>query len=126
MTASINFQSVSPSFPCKNINATLNYYKDVLAFRETFVNRDDNGSDPVYAIVSRGNVQVHLFPERDGQEAGHGGSHFLITNAEEYFDSLEKSGVTIVYKDFESGMYNLKTFTIKDVDGNFLTFAEEI
>ena len=125
MNTSSTFLSISPGLVCKNISETLRYFEEKLGFSKTFINQDD-GNDPVYAIVCRDKISIHLSLEREGQMAGHSNCHFLVTDVEELYKNLINNETNVVYHDFESGIYDLKTFTIKDIDGNHLTFAEEI
>jgi Glyoxalase superfamily protein len=119
----IFIEAVAPVLAFRDLAMALLYYRDILGFEHMFV-KHEPPEPPVYAIVQRGDVKVHLAPAGDGIEAGHGGAHFKVLGVELLHRELAKRGVRVVHRDFKQDGKQLRTFTIEDLDGNRLSFAE--
>jgi hypothetical protein len=119
----IRIEEAAPVFAFRDMVMALMYYRSILGFEHLFVN-EHPPEPPVYAIVQRGNVKIHMFPQRDGVQAGHGGAHFKVVGVEALHEELTRRGVKVIHRDFVRVKQGLRTFTIADLDGNRLSFAE--
>jgi uncharacterized glyoxalase superfamily protein PhnB len=122
-------KSISPNIFVRDINETINYYKQ-LGF-ELIMTVPEEG-DPVWAMMTCGEV-TFMFQSFDslGEELPDisrqsGASLLLYIQIEEirkYHDSIVKK--VDVIKGLEKTFYGATEFSIKDLNGYILTFAEE-
>jgi uncharacterized glyoxalase superfamily protein PhnB len=122
-------KSISPNIFVRDINETINYYKQ-LGF-ELIMTVPEEG-DPVWAMMTCGEV-TFMFQSFDslGEELPEisrqdGASLLLYIQIEEirkYHDSIVKK--VDVIKGLEKTFYGATEFSIKDLNGYILTFAEE-
>jgi catechol 2,3-dioxygenase-like lactoylglutathione lyase family enzyme len=82
---------------------------------------------PVYAIVSRGGVAVHLQirrgPDRSGPREDHDGdAYFRVPDVDALRAELATKGVH-VHRDIQDEPYGLRDFTIETPQGHRLTFG---
>jgi predicted enzyme related to lactoylglutathione lyase len=124
-------ESAAPLFPCRDLARAIEYYQDVLGFQPRFINMG-GGRLPVFAILARDGVELHLVSvrnrvmnRRDRLVPGSASCFFRVRRIEDLLDRCEAHGADLVHEDFSSGKYGLKTFTIADLEGNEVTFAEE-
>lgn len=122
-------ESISPNIFVKNINETINFYKQ-LGFALTTTVPDEG--DIIFAMMSCGNV-VFLFQtfESLGNELPNvsrlnGGSllfYIKTTRIKELFEKIEDK--VKVVKGLEKTFYGATEFSIEDNNGFLLTFAED-
>ncbi len=122
-------KSISPNIFVRDINETINYYKQ-LGF-ELIMTVPEEG-DLVWAMMTCGEV-TFMFQSFDslGEELPEisrqdGGSLLLYIQIEEirkFHDSIVKKADVI--KGLEKTFYGATEFSIKDLNGYILTFAEE-
>jgi len=131
----MNLDKIVPNLMVEDVRQTLNYYHGVLAFETINTVPDPNSeNDLVRATVKKGNVEISFqaedslkaeLPELRHDEPS-GGFTLVIrmTGVDEYYQYLLQSA-DIVDQMKETFM-GMKQFTIRDVDGYYLTFAEPI
>ena len=122
-------KSISPNIFVRDINETINYYKQ-LGF-ELIMTVPEEG-DLVWAMMTCGEV-TFMFQSFDslGEELPEisrqdGGSLLLYIQIEEirkFHNSIVKK--VDVIKGLEKTFYGATEFSIKDLNGYILTFAEE-
>jgi uncharacterized glyoxalase superfamily protein PhnB len=122
-------ESISPNIFVKNINETINFYKQ-LGFALTTTVPEEG--DIIFAMMSCGNV-VFLFQtfESLGNELPNvsrqnGGSllfYIKTTRIKEFFEKIEDK--VKVVKGLEKTFYGATEFSIEDNNGFLLTFAED-
>lgn len=122
-------ESISPNIFVKNINETINFYKQ-LGFALTTTVPDEG--DIIFAMMSCGNV-VFMFQtfESLGNELPNvsrqnGGSllfYIKTTRIKELFEKIEDE--VKVVKGLEKTFYGATEFSIEDNNGFLLTFAED-
>ncbi|MBI4931316.1 MAG: VOC family protein [Bacteroidetes bacterium] len=121
--------SVSPNIFVKDINKTIDFYRQ-LGF-ELITTVPDQG-DYVWAMMKCGNV-TFMFQTFDSLADGlpaisrHDGGSLLLyiglKNIRTFFDSI-KDKVTVI-KGLEKTFYGATEFSITDNNGYVLTFAED-
>lgn len=128
----VKFQSLSPNLVVADVNKTVNYYTKNLGF--SFITSVPESGTYGWAMVMRDGVTLMFqslesihedLPELKISKTGSPGTFFI-----------ELAGIDLLYKevkekvDVVSGMrttfYGKKEFTIKDLNGFFLTFAEDV
>lgn len=122
-------ESISPNIFVKNINETINFYKQ-LGFALTTTVPDEG--DIIFAMMSCGNV-VFLFQtfesldnELPNVSRQNGGSllfYIKTTRIKELFEKIEDK--VKVVKGLEKTFYGATEFSIEDNNGFLLTFAED-
>lgn len=122
-------ESISPNIFVKNINETINFYKQ-LGFALTTTVPEEG--DIIFAMMSCGNV-VFMFQtfESLGNELPNvsrqnGGSLLLYiqtTGIKDFFEKIEDK--VKVVKGLEKTFYGATEFSIEDNNGFLLTFAED-
>lgn len=124
-------ESLSPNIFVKDINETIEFYKQ-LGFQLVMTVPQD-GSEFVWAMVMNGNVTfmfqtfASLGDELPEISRTNGGSLLLyikLRNILSFFDEI-KDKVTVV-KGLEKTFYGATEFSILDNNNYLLTFAEDI
>ena len=117
-------KSVAPQLVVEDVVATAEHYRDVLGF-------EINGywaQPPVYAIVSRGGVEIHFGrSEQNGtsNSAVRSGSFDLyiwVDDIERLCGELEAAGAIIVEGPVKR-VYESTEVVVKDLNGYLLVFA---
>jgi len=112
-----------------NVNSTVEFYKIHLGFELVMTVPDSGQFD--WAMMKSGNVEIMFqamtsigndLPGMKGQKVG--GTLLLYIDVEDVkkFRSSLKNDVSIV-KDVQKTFYGTEEFTIRDINGYYLTFA---
>jgi catechol 2,3-dioxygenase-like lactoylglutathione lyase family enzyme len=121
MSEAASFVSAAPVLPVRDMKAAIAYYTRVLGFTPAFIN-GDAGDSPVYAVLARDGVGVHLRPL---PTMTHGAGAVLMV---ERVDALYAEYVAKhagIARAIEDSSYGLRDFTVNDPDGNNLLFGEK-
>jgi uncharacterized glyoxalase superfamily protein PhnB len=104
----------------KDVQSSLNFYKNVLGAKDYFSFGD-------YAGVLLGLVEIHLAgPSVDlRRNEGHSSIYFFCENVDEYYKDFSSKGAKIAVA-LDNQPYSMRDFVIEDLDGNLLTFGQEI
>lgn len=121
-------ESISPNIFVKNMDETIKFY-ELLEFKLTM--RVPNEGDLVWAMMTNGNV-VFMFqtleslgddlPEISRQDGGSLLLYIQLKEIRQYHDRI-KNKVRIL-KGLEKTFYGATEFSIRDINGYILTFAE--
>jgi uncharacterized glyoxalase superfamily protein PhnB len=124
-------ESLSPNIFVKDINATIEFYK-ILGFKLIMTVPPEEGSDLVWAMMTNGSVTM-MFQTYESLgdtlpdiSRTNGGSLLLYIKLKAirgFFESI-KDKVTVIHS-LEKTFYGATEFSIKDVNGYVLTFAED-
>jgi len=112
-----------PGFNIADMNTTIEWYQDFLGYKCTF--KVPNERVPPYAIVSNGDVSIHLSRDQTGSLAGTGFCYIEVKNVDELYSKLSKAGLIFV-RDIEDSSYGMRDFVIKDYEGNQISFGENL
>ncbi|OUS29196.1 hypothetical protein A9Q99_08765 [Gammaproteobacteria bacterium 45_16_T64] len=110
-----------PGLNVSDMNTTLQWYKDFLGFECTF--KVPNESVPPYAIVSKGDVSIHLSLDKSGSLAGTGFCYIETDDIDTVFQELDDAGV-IFTRGLEDSSYGMRDFVFKDYEGNSISFGQ--
>ena len=122
-------ESLSPNIFVKDINATIAFYK-VLGF-ELAMTVPEKG-DYVWAMMTCGNVSfmfqtfislADALPDISRHDGGSLLLYVKLKNIRTFFDSVKDK--VIVIRGLEKTFYGATEFSIKDINGYILTFAED-
>jgi uncharacterized glyoxalase superfamily protein PhnB len=122
-------ESISPNIFVKNMDETIKFYEQ-LGFELT-MKVPDEGSF-VWTMMTKGNVSFMFqtfeslgneLPEISRQDGGSLLLYIKIKEIREYHDRI-KDKVNIL-KGLEKTFYGATEFSIKDINGYVLTFAEQ-
>ena len=127
----MKLESLTPNLMVEDVQETINYYHGVLGF-DTIDKVPENGVDLVWANLKKGDVEIMVqsvesliedIPEIRHEKIGGGTTLFIkMTGVEKLYEDLyEAADVVVQMKDT---FYGTKEFTIRDVNGYILTFAE--
>ena len=127
----MEFKSLTPNVMVKNVQETVSFYENVLGFKMVNSVVEDNGV-MVWAMVSLGGVSF-MFQEEASLKADLPVFKDVKTGASLTF-YIDVVGVKALYKnlrdkvdfltDLSDTFYGSVEFSIRDVNGYVLTFAE--
>src|SRR5882757_8012824 len=132
MEKKVNFESVSPNLVVENVNKAVDYYTKNLGFA-LIASVPESGSFN-WAMVMREGVTMMFQSLPSIQEdmpglkidaKGSLGTFYIkIKEVEAYYKSLKGKADIVV--DLRTTFYGAKEFAIKDPNGYFLAFAEDV
>jgi uncharacterized glyoxalase superfamily protein PhnB len=119
---------VAPTLGVQSVPDAVEFFCQKLSFerpRELY----GPASEPVYAIVRRGAISVHLQIRRRAVFAGpredhEGDAYFYVEDATALHHEFLAKGVRM-HRDIQDEPYGLRDFTIETPDGHRLTFGSE-
>lgn len=126
------FESLSPNVIVDHVNKAVEYYTTLLGF-QLQASVPESGTFN-WAMVQRGGVVVMFqsleslkedLPTLKISSKGSLGTFFIKVNGIDDLYAAVKNKVEIA-ADMRTTFYGMKEFTIKDLNGYFLTFAEEV
>lgn len=127
----IKFESLAPNVIVDDANKAVEFYTNLLGFR-LVASVPETGTFN-WAMVQRDGVVIMFqtlasiqedLPSLRIEKKGSLGTFFIrVANLEEYYKQLK--GTVEIADDFRTTFYGMKEFTVKDLNGYFLTFAEE-
>lgn len=121
-------ESISPNIFTKNIDETIKFYKQ-LEFKLSMKVPDEGNL--IWAMMTKGNVSFMFqtfeslgndLPEISRQDGGSLLLYVDIKNIRQYYDRI-KDKVNVL-KGLEKTFYGATEFSIQDINGYVLTFAE--
>ena len=122
MSDSRNIQRAAPVLWAADLKASIEFWEERLGFPCSF--REGDPEDPIYAIVQRDGVEVHLSP-RHPEWAGHGSFHLLVLDADALYSEFRARGVESM-SEIEDREYGMRAFYLADNDGNFVEFGHNL
>ena len=132
MDSQIAFESLSPNVIVDDVNKAVEYYTSILGFH--LVASVPDKATFNWAMVIRDGVTVMFqllkslqedMPSLSIQAKGSIGTFFIRMKGVDAFYQLIK-GKAHIASELRTTFYGMKEFTIKDLNGYFLTFAEEV
>jgi catechol 2,3-dioxygenase-like lactoylglutathione lyase family enzyme len=117
----VAFDAFASVFTVADVGLSLQFFVDRLGFREHF-----RMSDLSYAIVDRDCVSVHLMPTSQGDDAlGKSSIYIFVSDVDALHAELQTHGCPIEVPP-EDFLYGMREMSVRDPDGNRLTFAREV
>ena len=126
------FTSVTPNLLVRDIDRSVQFYRDVLGFRVTQTVPD---TPPfVFVWLERDSVPVflndakaadHDYPQASGRPPGGTATmFFIVTDVDAFHASVSPYAKLIMA--LKTQFYGMREFAIEDPDGHLLTFAERV
>ena len=106
--------------PVADVAASIDFYTSKLGFSLDFT----IGEPTNFAAVSFGN-NSQLFLERGARPTGGCGLYFVVNDADAMFELCRSAGANVVVDPADRN-YELRDFSIQDLDGYVLTFGHRI
>ena len=132
MEKKINFESLSPNVIVKDVNQTVDYYTKTLGF--TLIATVPESGTYHWGMVKRDGVTMMFqtlkslqedMPTLGIQSQGSIGTFYVrMTGIDALYQSV-KGNVEIALE-MRTTFYGMKEFVIKDLNGYYLSFAEEV
>jgi uncharacterized glyoxalase superfamily protein PhnB len=117
---------LSPLLAVRNVEETIEFYKNILGFETGMVFPDEN--NPEYADLSKdGMVMMFLLAKNmdigSDEKLGIGVNLYMEIDGDidEYYAELKNKSAKIVY-DINDEHFGVRDFAIEDIDGYQLTF----
>lgn len=108
-------RTIMPTFPCKNVPASVQYYVTVLGFSVNY-QQDD------FAVLDRDKIRI-LLMQGDEKNTGTGNCYVYIHNADDLFKELKSRSANITGEPV-SRPWGLREFLVKDPDGNSIGLGQ--
>lgn len=108
---------IAPAFAVQDLDAMCNFYGKLLGLSPTY-------RTEVYAVLRNGPVQLHLYPQRDGMNAGQGSAYVFVEGVDEVYATAQ-SIATIIHP-IKDQHYGLRDFLMQDPEGNRVGIAQRM
>lgn len=110
-------KGAAPAMPCKDVAATIEFYKEKLGFDKTWVHQD------FYGGAYNGSVEFHFFKAQGEFTPSY--VYTFADNVDKIYEFLKGNGVDIPNPPADQP-YNMRDFMAKDNNGNMISFGQEI
>lgn len=119
--SAVTLKSLAAVFTLADVATSPRFYVEKLGFSIHF----QIGEPPAYAIVERGAVSLHLMPSRqDPRGRGTSSIYVFAAGVDTLHDELVGRGCPIKVEPTDFA-YGMREMSVRDPDGNRLTFGEE-
>ena len=117
------FFAAYPVLPCSEVSRAVTYHRDVLGFTVKVVSPDS-----AYAIVERGNVELHLDSPVYAREHAAGNAECYVWikgDIDALHSEFARRGALQLHP-VADRLYKMRDFSCCDPDGNRITFGSEL
>jgi len=126
MSDTIVFNHVGPHFLIQDVSRSIEFYARILGFHLEYV----AGSPPLYAVVFRDDVYIHLSKTGAlGFPSGPGCAFIAVSGVDSLWQRVAAAKPEIVEpladQDYGHGVL-FRVFTIRDPDGNVLRIGQPL
>ena len=117
----MGWKQSNPVFPVADVAASIEWYRRVFEFEPRVVNPPGN-EVPVYAIISRDSVSIHLLRS---DEAPHGlaapvqAQFWIEDNLDDLFNRVKAIGPKVIQEPSDRP-WGHRDFMVADLDGNIV------
>jgi uncharacterized glyoxalase superfamily protein PhnB len=128
----VTFESLSPNIIVDDVNKAIDYYTTIFGF--TLLASVPEAGVYNWAMVQRGNVVLMFqslksiqedLPSLNIKTKGSSGTFYVkVKGVEELYNAVR--GKVEIAGEMRITFYNAKEFTVKDLNGYFITFAEDV
>lgn len=108
---------IAPAFAVRDMDAMVAFYAKALGFEARY--RTD-----VYAVLQSDDVQLHLYPEREGFQAGQGNAYIFVQGVDAIFE-MARTLAKVVHP-IADQEYGLRDFLMEDPEGNRVGIAQRL
>ena len=108
--------SIIPVFHVSNVDASVQFYTEVLGFTQAF-------RYGTYVGLRMGKCELHICPPGDhGPRTGGGNAYIICDEVDDYFRTVKAAGAKPISEPRDR-MYGMRDFVVHDPDGNQLSFG---
>jgi uncharacterized glyoxalase superfamily protein PhnB len=118
-TTRVTFKNAIPKHAARDIAKAVEFYVQKLGFRKVFLY--DGG-----AVIMRDAVEIHLWQCDDKYIAENTACRVNVEGIEALYEEMRAQGAVHPNGRLETKPWGLKEFTVLDLDGNGITFAERV
>ena len=111
------FLQAAPCFAVRDFDALIRFYCEAMAFEARYKTQ-------VYAVLYWDDVQLHIYPQRDGKVAGQGSAYFFVMGVDAVYETC-KAGAKIIHP-IKNQEYCLRDFLMEDPEGNRVGIAQRV
>jgi uncharacterized glyoxalase superfamily protein PhnB len=108
---------IAPAFAVRNFDGMIGFYRQLLALEIRYRTED-------YAVLGRGDIQLHLYPEREGFKAGQGSAYMFVEGADALYATASK--LAKIVHPIADQPYGLRDFLMEDPEGNRVGIAQRL
>lgn len=129
----MTFKKLTPNLVVPNVEASLNFYRNVLGFQPGFTVPEQ--PPYVFGSVTSGDVEIFFndrkavsdeYPALGARPIGGSLTLFIeIEGIEDLFKNVQQHGVKITMP-LKDQFYGMREFNMEDPDGWIITFAQRI
>jgi uncharacterized glyoxalase superfamily protein PhnB len=129
----MKLETLTPNLMVEDIGQTINYYHGVLSFK-TVDKMPADGGELIWARLKKGDVEIMIqqednmkadLPEIRHEKPGGGFTLFItMSGVDEFYKYLYTTADVV--DQIKDTYYGMREFTIRDINGYYLTFAEQI
>ena len=102
-----------PVLPARDVDATVDFWRDELGFNEFF-------RSPEYGIVERDGTQVHFFPSELDPMENDGGCRLGVSGVDHYYAEYREH----VVAELEDKPWGTREFAVLDPNRNLIWVVE--
>lgn len=106
-----------PMLPVANVRQAIDFYVDVLGFRLGF-------NAGTYGGVRRDAIEIHFLGVDAGPAGERSGCRIEVTEIRRLYSEFRDRGVVAQADELAAKPWGTTEFTVRDPDGNALTFVE--
>ena len=117
----VAFGRIAATIAVSDMTRALAFYIDTLGMTKTF----ENGSPVGFAILTRGDGELHLTLAKQHTATDRNVAHLLVDDARRLHDHLVANAVRIV-KGVRDADYGLRGFVFTDPDGNRIDVGQRL
>jgi len=110
-------RNVIPALPCKNVKESIRFYEEKLGFNNTWAHED------LYGAAFNGNVEVHFLKTSEDFTPSY--IYTRVDNVDKLYEFLIQTEVEVTTPPTDR-FYKLRECIIRDLNGHYITFGEEI
>jgi lactoylglutathione lyase len=132
MTNKINFQSLTPNLMVEDVNATIDYYTNILGFKKIMTVPESGkfdwamlGRDQVVIMLQSRNSIAKEYPKFKNTAVGGALTFYIAIEGLDDFYQQIKDTAKIVQTPHTT-FYGKKEFAVEDGNGYLLTFCEDL
>jgi catechol 2,3-dioxygenase-like lactoylglutathione lyase family enzyme len=135
----VKIHEVTPVFQVKNVQASVDFYRDKLGFRARYQSGDDmaiverDGTDIILTRADddswRTRANFSQRPVASGAESflpGTGSCRIRVDGVDELYTSYQPQGIIHRNGTLRNQPWGVRDFSIGDLDGNAVAFFERI
>jgi PhnB protein len=121
-------ESLSPVLEVRDMDTTINYYRDTLKFTDASVLRSPDGS-AVHGMASHGPVSVQFSPGGEPKSPRGAGVTLYVqvgaVDIDAYYGEVSRAGADVV-ETITDRFWGDRSFTVRDPDGYQIMFAKQV